>query len=437
MRARTADRRKARISLVRRAALAAGLLLASGAHAGRFVEDQTLEHGGIARFFDVYLPDALAPGAPLLFALHGGTLSNGSLRGGAAAELYRLADESGFVVVLPNGTNGAGQTGPGGSFNWNDCRSDAGPAATSADDVGFVSALIDWAIAAHAIDPARVYATGGSNGGLMTYRLLFELSDRIAAGAAVIANLPLNSECVSEPAQPRSVLIMNGTADPIMPFGGGAVAVNRGAIASSDATRDFWRAFLDAPSEPSRFTFPDLDPDDGGTVAREVYAGGRNGTELRYYRVDGGGHNAPTIAHPEPSLAGSQNHDVEAMTEIWAFLTRQRLTSAGAPRSGVQIPPGGGRTLVSKDVGAERWAITRNDEDGSVTGNVFIQGEPAPRFVFCREIATNPSSAEITYDCYGAGPCAVAPCRPDAWAPLGEVRIPAIFFFPPFGESRP
>lgn len=408
------------------------VLVASRAAAGTFVEDRTLEHAGVTRFFDVFVPDALAPGAALLFAFHGGTLSNQSLRGGAAAELYRLADANGFLVVLPNGTNGAGDTGASGSFNWNDCRADAGPASTEADDVGFVSALIDWAIAEHAIDASRVYATGASNGGLMTYRLLFELSDRIAAGAALIANLPANSECAPEPAARRSVMIMNGTADPIMPFEGGAVAVNRGAILSSDATRDFWRTFLGLSAEPSRFAFPDLDPDDGGTVAREIYASGGSGVELRYVRVEGGGHNVPTIASPDPGLAGTQNHDVEAMTEIWDFLSRQRLASSGPPRAGVQIPPGGGRTLVSKDVGAERWAITRNDADGSVTGNVFIQGEPLPRFVFCREIATNPSSAEITYDCFGADACAAAPCRPEAWTSLGEVRIPATFFFPPF-----
>jgi polyhydroxybutyrate depolymerase len=414
------------------AALLLPVLLADGAEAGTFVEDQTIEHAGVTRYFDVYLPDGFAPGAALLVVLHGGTLSNQSLRGGAARELFRLSDENGFLVVLPNGTNGAGETGASGSFNWNDCRADAGPASTSADDVGFVSALIDWAILEHAIDPSRIYATGASNGGLMTYRLLFELSDRIAAGAAVIANLPASSECPPEPRAPRSVLIMNGTADPIMPFEGGAVAVNRGAILSSDATRDFWRTFLALPPEPARFEFPDLDPGDGGTVAREVYASGGNGVELRYYRVEGGGHNVPTIAHPDPGLAGTQNHDVEAMAEIWSFLSRQRLASEGPPRAGVQIPPGGGRTLVSKDVGAERWAITRNDADGSVTGNVFVQGEPLPRFVFCRETATNPSSAEITYDCFGGEACAGAPCRPDAWTPLGEVRIPATFFFPPF-----
>jgi polyhydroxybutyrate depolymerase len=405
------------------------VVIANEARAGTFVEDRTLEHAGVMRFYDAYLPDGLAPGAPLMIAFHGGTLSNESLRGGASAELFRIADENGVLVLLPNGTDATGATGASGSFNWNDCRADAGPASTPADDVGFVSALIDVAIRDHAIDPTRVYALGASNGGLMTYRLLFELSDRIAAGAAAIANLPANSECRAAPAEPRSVLVMNGTADPIMPFAGGNVAANRGAIVSSDATRDFWRDFLGTATGPQVLDYPDLDPNDGGTVRREIYAGGRGDTEIRYYRVLGGGHNLPSIAYPQGT---AQNHDIEAVTEIWSFLVAQHLGAGEPPRAGVQIQPGGGRVLVNKDVGAERWAIIRDEADGSVTGNVFIQGETTPRFVFCREIATNPSSAEITYDCRGAADCVAAPCDPAAWTPLGEVRIPATFFFPPF-----
>jgi polyhydroxybutyrate depolymerase len=424
---RPARLRRARVALAASAACA--FLLVVSAHAGTFAEDRTLEHDGVTRFYDAFLPERLEPGGALLIVFHGGTLSNESLRGGASAELFRVADDSGAVVLLPNGTDGSGATGSSGSFNWNDCRSDAGPASTTADDVGFVSALIDVAIRDHAIDPTRVYALGASNGGLMTYRLLFELSDRIAAGAAAIANLPANSECRAEPAEPRSVLIMNGTADPIMPFDGGNVALNRGAIVSSDATRDFWRDFLGTADEPQVLDYPDLDPDDGGTVRREVWAGGRADTEVRYYRVEGGGHNLPSIAFPQGT---AQNNDVEAVTEMWSFLVQQRLGSSDPPRAGVQIQPGGGRVLVSKDVGAERWAIVRDESDGTVTGNVFIAGESTPRFVFCREIATNPSSAEITYDCRGGEQCMAAPCDPAGWTPLGEVRIPATFFFPPF-----
>lgn len=269
-----------------------------------------------------------------MLLLHGGTQSNDAFASGAPSEFRELADAHGFLLVMPNGTSATtGQSGPSGQFHWNDCRSDAGAAATSADDVGFLSALIDWAAASFSIDAARVYAAGASNGGMMSYRLAFELSDRMAAVAAIIANLPANSECPPVPGGPVSVLVMNGTADlTYMPFGGGQVAGNRGLVLSTFATRDFFRAFLATSDAPTHVDFPDLDPLDGGAVGLDLFAGGAAGTEVAFYTVNGGGHNLPSVEHPiSPSLVallGPQNHDIEYAVEVWGFLERHARPSS-------------------------------------------------------------------------------------------------------------
>lgn len=139
---------------------------------GTLVQDATLEHEGQTRFFDYYVPADLPEGpVPLLMVLHGGTVDAKATALAETAEFRDIADREKLIVVYPNGTSAAtGETGPSGSFNWNDCRSDAGAAGTEADDVGFVDALIEWADAAFAIDPQRVFATGVSNGGLMSSR---------------------------------------------------------------------------------------------------------------------------------------------------------------------------------------------------------------------------------------------------------------------------
>lgn len=314
-------------------ALAAALLgvVPGTAGAGTLVESATLEHGGIVRWFDTWIPDPLPTRPmPLLLWLHGGTQSNDAFAVGAPSEFRALADAHGFLIVMPNGTSSTtGLSGTSGSFNWNDCRTDAGPAATVADDVGFLAALLDRVEASHAVDSRRVYAVGASNGGMMAYRLALELPQRFAAVAAVIANLPANSECPAAPAVPVSVLIMNGTADTFyMPHGGGQVAGNRGLVLSAAATRDFFLGLLGAGA-PVHADFPDLDPQDGGTVGLDLHGGGASGTELAYFRVDGGAHNYPSIAHPLPpqviAVVGPQNHDVEAAAEIWSFLARQAL----------------------------------------------------------------------------------------------------------------
>ena len=100
--------------------------------------------------------------------------------------------------------------------------------------------------------------------------------------------------------------------------------------------------------------------------------------------------------------------------------------SAQAP-SGVQITPDGIYNLVSKDVGAERWAITRND-DGTVTGNVFFPGGGEPKFLWCEEQSS--TAEDITLVCSGADRCTLKTCTPDDWTFLAEVTVPFSFFTP-------
>ncbi len=106
--------------------------------------------------------------------------------------------------------------------------------------------------------------------------------------------------------------------------------------------------------------------------------------------------------------------------------------ASGQSGSGVQVTPDEARTVVSKDVGTERWAITRNRADGSVTGNVFFPDGSAPQFVWCEELAV--SGGNITLRCLGANRCPLAPCVADEWALIGEVTIGQSFFGPEVGQ---
>ena len=295
--------------------------------AGTLVSNETIQHDGLTRYFDYYIPDLpQLPAAPLVFLLHGGTRNKDDFATGPFQEFFSLADQYGFFVLLPNGTDPATSiSGSTGSFNWNDCRNDAGEAGTVADDVGLISDLIDWMLGTFSIDDQRIYSAGASNGGMMSYRLAIELSDRIAATASVIANLPANSECASQPTYPLTILVMNGSSDAIMPFGGGEISGGGGFTLSADATRDFFLDFLDIQSSAQTFQFPDIDLADGGVVDREIYSGGIDGTSVVFLRANGAGHTNPSKAHPVTPLVefflGKQNHDIEAATEIWSALS--------------------------------------------------------------------------------------------------------------------
>lgn len=135
-----------------------------------------------------------------------------------------------------------------------------------------------------------------------------------------------------------------------------------------------------------------------------------------------------------------------SVTDFKSGLTSPRIDvlaafDALAPVStstGLQVTPDGLRTLISKDVGGERWAITEN-EDGTVTGNVFRTDGGEPQFVWCERIANDgnpdPYEEQITYRCSGAGTCGSLACPAGQWTTIGDVTLPGSFFLPPEGGS--
>ncbi|MDG2308573.1 MAG: hypothetical protein P8R42_28670 [Candidatus Binatia bacterium] len=102
--------------------------------------------------------------------------------------------------------------------------------------------------------------------------------------------------------------------------------------------------------------------------------------------------------------------------------------AGGVRQSGLQVTPDGRRTVLSKDVGTERWAITRNADDNSVTGNVFFPSGGDPLFVFCNQTGT--SGEDLLLECFGADVCLAAPCPGDQWSFLADVTLPESFFLP-------
>lgn len=222
-----------------------------------------------------------------------------------------------FLIVLLLAPSGDKQ-------GWNDCRPEE-RARPEADDVGFIAALLDWTADRFSdtqITPntAKTLVTGSSNGGMMTYRLAAELPGRVDAAAAFIANRPRPSEC-PDAAEPVPMLIVDGTDDPLMPYDGGVIASSLGGVGtvvSAEATRNHWVSINQADTtQRSVEQLPDRAPNDGSVVICETDppAGG-SGAEVRYCRVEGGGHIMPSIDHRQ---RGRQNRDVEGARLAWSF----------------------------------------------------------------------------------------------------------------------
>ena len=281
-----------------RAALVVAMALAACRPAG----SDTLRVGTRTRHYEVFVPTD-TPGLPLVIALHG--------RGGTGRQMERfthfddVAAREQFVIVYPDAID----------HHWNDARQgmDSG-----VDDAAFIAALIDEMAAQHHIDRRRVYVTGISNGGMMSYTLACTLSDRIAAIAPVAGDLP-SAPC--RPARPISVLAINGTDDPLVPYTGGT-AGRGGEVLSAQASTDLF-AMSAGCAAPTSTLEPDTVPSDGTRTRARHYACPAP-LDVELLTIEHGGHTWPGAAQYLPkALIGPVSRDFNASDRIWAFFATQ------------------------------------------------------------------------------------------------------------------
>lgn len=269
---------------------------------------------GRRRTYIVHVPrkhDTSKP-APVVLAFHGAGMNGSGMM--AFTGLNKKADEAGFLAVYPDGT-GLGRL----LLTWNAGGVKGKAASARPDDVAFVRALLDDLAGVVAVDANRVYATGMSNGGMMCYRLAAELSDRIAAIAPVAGTMAVEK---FQPKRPVGVVHFHGTADRIVPFGGAGRRMARFfSFRSVRQTIRLWAKHNGCDAKPKVTRLADRDKDDGTTVTRETYAGGKGGPEVVLYTIHGGGHTWPGQRRPFGFL-GRSTRDISANDLIWAFFRK-------------------------------------------------------------------------------------------------------------------
>lgn len=297
-----------------------------------------LTHGGLAREYRVYTPDnaEARPAAVLVF--HGG---GGSIEGVVRSTGFdATADAHGFLAVYPAGVTGP--TGKMGTWNGGGCCGRA--ARDKVDDVGFVAALIHRLVAEHGVDPARVYATGHSNGAMMAYRLACELSEKVAA-VAPHGSQPVVEACAPFRAVP--VLHAHGTADPCARYEGGQCGGCMQEfldVMGLDLPQERWDCSpvpeaVAAVAARNGCTEPPREVLRLGALVCEAWGGCRAATE--FCRTEGGGHPWPggpgpefCARRPKGRLCERYRAVVGPLVEvplnevIWDFFNRHRLPAA-------------------------------------------------------------------------------------------------------------
>jgi len=301
--------------------LLALLLAAPKPGAAAVVLERTLTHQGRVRTYRILRPKAWSKEkrVHLVLALHGGGGTAQQLDRSTNGQLGREADKRGWIVVCPQGV----------AKGWNDGRpltSRRDRRRKGVDDVAFLGALIDEMHKTWNIDRSRVYATGISNGGFMSFRLGLELSSKIAAIAPVTANLAKVHDG-KKPTHPVGLLVINGTADPLVPYEGGHVQVfgrKRGAIHSTDESVNRWAAFNGCGKVSKAVALADAAPKDGTRAYRSTWSG-CGAFSVVLIRIQGGGHAWPGgTQYLSPRLVGRVCSDFEAVPLMFDFFARHR-----------------------------------------------------------------------------------------------------------------
>ena len=284
------------------------LVLLLAAWAAYRLADRTngsLESGGESRRYLLYVPESYDPSAPapLVISLHG--FAQWPAHQSGLTGWKDLADEHGFILVHPSGT--------GFPKRWRTGLQGTDPSP----DVTFISDLIDKLESEYNIDPGRIYVNGLSNGGGMSALLACKLADRVAAMGSVAGAYTFPwSAC--ESARPVPAMIFHGTADPIVPYGGGLAGDARFNLPAVPA-------WVEGLAGHNGCGLPPVEIPAQGEVSGVRYQGCANSAEVVFYTIAGGGHSWPGGGWLPGFLVGHTTHDIDATREMWAFFQQHEL----------------------------------------------------------------------------------------------------------------
>ena len=258
-------------------------------------------------------PGAGAKPLPVVVNLHGG--------GGNAENqqrysgMDRVADREHFIVVYPEGTGRLRRM-----LVWN-----AGTCcgASGADDVGFIRAVIDDVAKRIPIDRKRIFATGMSNGAMMSYRLAAEAPDLVSAIAPVAGSMVLVR---FHPTKPVSIMHIHSVDDPRALYDGGLgppFPMTNSRVLHPPVEQQLakWIAYDGCRATP---TVAKRLAGDGNTATKLVYGPCTSGAEVILWKLTGSGHVWPGSSKHFERLLGKPTNLFDASEEIWAFFSRTK-----------------------------------------------------------------------------------------------------------------
>lgn len=260
-------------------------------------EYHKISHDGLNRSYLLHIPDSYKDSEPipLVFALHGGVGSAKNIE--EQSSLAEFSDEKGFILCSPNGYKRA----------WNAGWCCGKSAAEDVDDVGFIAKILSEIQEEYNIDPNRIYATGMSNGAMMSYRLACEMPDVFAAIAPVAGGMVAE---VCDPSEPINIIHFHSYADENIPYDGGlGDGISSHYNLPLDSIREYWSR-KNGCQEYIRYKHSGYEEFQHNLCSDSV--------AIRYYITEDGGHSWPGGTAPTKK-ADAPSQTLNANDMMWAF----------------------------------------------------------------------------------------------------------------------
>jgi polyhydroxybutyrate depolymerase len=279
--------------------------------------DKTITVGTASRRYLLHVPASYKSGTamPVVVLFHGGQGSATTIANITGKDTFSVfADRAGFIAIYPNSVSGT----------WDDGRDTV---TVSTNDVAFVDALLDEVAKDYNVDTKRVYATGISNGGMMTHRLACDLTKRFAAIATVAANMPVSLSTKCSPTRAMPIAMLSGDADPLMPYAGGSISGGiSGNVLSVNDTVKFWLTKNSLVATAKTSSLVDADTTDGTTTTLFEYGTSGSSNDVALYSIKGGGHTWPSgTQYFTELLIGKVARDFSGNDAIWNFFIKHSL----------------------------------------------------------------------------------------------------------------
>ena len=260
-----------------------------------------LTHKGLDRYYYIQLAHPEAEGlSSVLFNLHG--YGSDAIEQMNYTNFNNLANtkENNFILIHPQGAP-LNTALTSSSSHWN---SGGWTIGSTVDDVDFIDTIIALVSQKYDLNQNRIYSTGMSNGGFMSYHLACNLSSKIAAVASVTGSMSSETYESCNPDHPTSILQVHGSIDVTVPFQGNSALGMR----SVNDVMDYWKLYNACDVDPTSIITDYFDIEIA--VQHDTYSNCLNDVHVELYKIEGMGHTWPYKGR----------YGISATEIIWEFI---------------------------------------------------------------------------------------------------------------------